>query len=163
MQYQILPIEEMHIEGFRQALDEVARERAYLAFLEAPAIDKTRTYVFEQIEKKAPHFVAIVNGSVVGWCDISPLDRPVYAHTGVLGMGVIAEYRGHGIGKALLQVALEKAKTQELTRIELDVQEENHRAIELYKRFGFKIEGLKQNATRIDGIYSNDYIMALIF
>jgi len=78
-------------------------------------------------------------------------------------MGVIAEYRGHGIGKALLQVALEKAKTQELTRIELDVREENHRAIELYKRFGFKIEGLKQNATRIDGIYSNDYIMALIF
>lgn len=115
MQYQILPIEAKHIEGFWQALDKVAKEREYLAFLEAPAIEKTTTYVLEQIEKNAPHFIAMVNGSVVGWCDISPSDRPVYAHTGVLGMGVIVEYRGHGIGNALMQATLDKAQTKGLT------------------------------------------------
>jgi len=162
MQYEILPIEEKYIEGFWCALDKVARERKYLAFLEAHLITKTRNYVLDQLQKDAPHFVAIVNDSVVGWCDISLSDRPVYAHTGALGMGVIAEYRGHGIGRSLIQATLQKAKYQGLTRIELDVQEENYRAIELYKKFGFKIEGLKQNATRINEKYSNDYFMALI-
>lgn len=78
-------------------------------------------------------------------------------------MGVIAEYRGHGIGNALMQATLDKAQTQGLTRIELDVREENHRAIKLYEKFGFKIEGLKKNATRMNDKYSNDYIIALIF
>lgn len=38
MKFNIVPIEEKHIEGFWHALDNVARERKYLAFLEGPPI-----------------------------------------------------------------------------------------------------------------------------
>jgi hypothetical protein len=42
MPVDIVPIEEIHIDGFRRRLDRVARERRYLAFLEGPRIETTR-------------------------------------------------------------------------------------------------------------------------
>lgn len=48
-------------------------------------------------------------------------------------MGVLLEFRGQGVGKALILAAIEKAKATGLTRIELVVREENMRAITLYE------------------------------
>jgi RimJ/RimL family protein N-acetyltransferase len=42
------------------------------------------------------------------------------------------------------------------------VREENRRAIALYEKVGFVVEGLKRKSTRIDGTYSNDLCMALL-
>lgn len=39
--YSIIPITEQYIEGFRSAVDSVAREKKYLAFLEAPPFELT--------------------------------------------------------------------------------------------------------------------------
>ena len=91
------------------------------------------------------------------------LDRPVFNHAWVLGMGVIGLYRGQGIGKSLLNSALAKAKQKGLTRIELTVRESNKAAIALYKKFGFAIEGLHRNAVCINGKYENHISMALLF
>jgi ribosomal protein S18 acetylase RimI-like enzyme len=57
-------------------------------------------------------------------------------------MGVLSEFQGQGVGKALIVAAIEKAKEIGLTRIELVVREENARAIALYKHVGFVVEGL---------------------
>jgi len=50
MTYQIVPIAEEHISGFRAAVDVVARESKYLAFLEAPPSEETRRFVRRNIE-----------------------------------------------------------------------------------------------------------------
>lgn len=163
MSLEILPITLDHIEGFWAAVDSVSRERHYLAFLEGPAINTTKEYVQRNIEGDWPHFVAVSDGKVIGWCDITPLDRPVYAHVGSLGIGVLAPYRGKGIGKALMKAALLKAKNKGLTRIELTVREKNSTAISLYKKMGFEQEGIHKNGVRIDGIYENHVFMALLF
>ena len=163
MKYEIIPIQESHIEGFWSAVDSVARERKYLAFLEGPPIQLTRDFVLDQINNNWPQLVAIHNGTIVGWCDISPLDRPIFAHTGTLGMGVIAAYRGKGIGNALIDAALQKAKQKGFTRIELTVREHNKPAISLYQKFGFEIEGIHKNAVCIDGHYENHISMALLY
>lgn len=162
MNYEIVPISKKHIDGFWRAMDSVAKEGLYIAFLEAPSLEKTEYYIFEQLKNNMPHYVALVDGDVVGWCDISSLNRPVFVHSGILGMGLISKYRGNGIGKALIQATLMKAKEIGLTRVELDVREKNTRAIELYKKFGFIVEGIKRNSTRINGIYENDLVMGLL-
>lgn len=161
--YQIVPISEDYIEGFCKAVDSVAREHKYLAFLEGPPIEMSRDFVHENLRDKWPHFVALIENTVVGWCDITSLHRPVYEHSGVLGIGVIAEYRGKGIGEALIRTAINQAKSRGLTRIELTVNENNSSAIALYKKLGFVIEGLKHKAVRIDGNYRNSICMALLF
>jgi ribosomal protein S18 acetylase RimI-like enzyme len=163
MKYTIVPISEKYIEGFNAAVDKVSRERKYLSFLEGPSIEMSRAFVSKNLTENRPHFVALVDDKVVGWCDIASLDRPIFSHAGTLGIGVIAEYRGHGIGSVLISAALEKAQLIGLTRIELTVMESNKRAMELYKSKGFVIEGLHRNAVLIDNKYENLIPMALLF
>jgi ribosomal protein S18 acetylase RimI-like enzyme len=160
--FRVVPIAEEHIEGFRAVLDSVARERRYLAFLEAPSLEESRRFVRRNIREGYPQYVALVAEKVVGWCDILPIDRPTRAHTGVLGIGVLAEFRGRGIGTALIREALKKARTGGLTRIELSVRERNGRVVALYEGFGFVHEGVQRNAIRMDGEYENLICMALL-
>ncbi|HZR69264.1 MAG TPA: GNAT family N-acetyltransferase [Burkholderiales bacterium] len=163
MTWRVVPMEERHIEGYRAVLDSVARERKYLAFLEAPPVEAVTVFVLGNLRANRPHFVALDGEEVVGWCDIASLDRPVFAHAGTLGMGVLASHRGRGIGRELLRAALENAREMGLTRVELTVREPNARARELYEKAGFAAEGLKRNAVRVDGRYENLLVMAILF
>jgi len=163
MACQVLPIAEEHIVGFHSSLDRVARERKYLAFLEAPPLSETEAFVRKNIAQHNPQFVAVEANTVVGWCDITPMERTVFAHRGSLGMGVIPEHRGKGIGRRLIEVTLNAARAKGLARIDLQVREDNIPALSLYRRFGFVIEGVKRQAFCVDGSYFNLVSMALIF
>jgi ribosomal protein S18 acetylase RimI-like enzyme len=160
--YRIAPTAEEHVDGFHAVFDTVAKERRYLAFLEAPPLGELRGFVRWNIEKGHPQCVALVDERVVGWCDIVPIDRPTRAHTGVLGVAVLPAFRGQGIGTALVRACLDLARRAGLTRIELTVREHNARAVPLYERFGFAVEGLQPNAVRVDGKYEGLVCMGLI-
>jgi ribosomal protein S18 acetylase RimI-like enzyme len=162
MTFSVVPIAEEHIGGFRAVLDSVARERRYLSLLEAPPLEESRKFVVQNIRKQCPHYVALVAGQVVGWCDALPHWQPTRAHTAVLGLGVLAAFRGGGIGSALLRATLECAHGVGLTRIELTVRESNSRVVALYERFGFAREGVQRNAIRVDGMYESLVCMGLI-
>jgi RimJ/RimL family protein N-acetyltransferase len=157
---QILPISPAHIDGYRRALDTVARERRHLTFLKAPPSEQTRAFVMNNIAMRHPHYVALVQREVVGWCDIVPLGQPGFTHTGVLGMGVRPDWRGHGIGKALLTTALSAAAALNLSRIELEVYAGNKAARALYQSCGFVEEGIKRRARYLDGVHDDIVMMA---
>jgi ribosomal protein S18 acetylase RimI-like enzyme len=161
--YKIIAITKEHIEGFHKALDSVAKERKYIAILEGPPIELSRARVIRNLENNFPHYIAISDEKVVGWCDLSSPNRPIYAHTGLLGMGVIADYRRQGIGEKLVLTTLEQAKEIGLTRIELTVREPNKAAFALYKKLGFVEEGVHRNAARVDSNYEDVISMALLF
>ena len=72
----ILPTTIGHVDDFWRVLDSVARERLYLAFLEGPPLEKLHNFVQENIKNGSPQFLAFVNDTVVGWCDIMRIDRP---------------------------------------------------------------------------------------
>jgi ribosomal protein S18 acetylase RimI-like enzyme len=161
--YQIVPIAEEHIPGFRAAVDVVARERKYLAFLEAPPLEDVTRYVLDNIAHGYPQFVVLSPATVVGWCDVVPnRSRAIYSHCGTLGIGLLAEFRGKGIGRQLMQRTIDAAFAFGLTRIALTVREENANAIALYRSLGFETEGLHRNAVCIEGEYENLYSMALL-
>jgi RimJ/RimL family protein N-acetyltransferase len=163
MTYQIVPIAEAHIGGFRDAVDVVARERKYLAFLEAPPLEDVARFVVNNIERGFPQFIVSSGGTVVGWCDVIPnRTRVVYSHCGTLGVGLLPEFRGKGIGRQLMQRTIDAAFALGMTRIELTVRENNVNAIALYKSLGFDLEGLHRNAVCIERQYENLYSMALL-
>jgi ribosomal protein S18 acetylase RimI-like enzyme len=159
---EIVPIAEQHIAGFRAMFDAVVRETKFFSFLEAPALEETRKFVLDSLEAGSPHFVVVSGADVVGWCDVIRKTRPVHSHCGTLGIGLLPEFRGRGIGRQLMQTTIDAAWQCGMTRIELTVREHNANAIALYKSLGFEIEGLQRNAVRIDGQYQNVYGMALI-
>ena len=162
MGFEIVAIETKHFEGFHRALDSVSRERQFLAFLEAPPLDETKAFLANGLSSGHSRFVALAEGEVVGWCDITPKPRPVQQHVGLLGMGLVAAARSQGRGRALLEATIADAQMRGLSRIELTVFSDNLPAKRLYERVGFKVEGELKRDVLIDGIYKNSFCMALL-
>lgn len=163
MDYTIRQVTENDIESLNSALDSVARERKYLSFLEGPSLDMSRAFIGDLIARGLPYYVAEADGNIVGWCDIQVDPQQATAHSGTLGIGIIASHRGYGIGPALMQACLDKAREIGLTRVQLTVREDNHPAIALYQKLGFVQEGVHVNAVRVDGVYTDMLSMALLF
>jgi RimJ/RimL family protein N-acetyltransferase len=122
-----------------------------------------KAFILKNIADGLPQFVVLADGQVVGWCDILPNPRKtVQAHCGTLGMGLMPNYRGRGIGRALILRTMDAALALGLTRIDLTVREDNLNAIALYKSVGFETEGQHRRAVRIDGRYENLLSMAFL-
>ena len=162
MQPTIRRIELHDAEGFRACLDSVARERKYLAQVEAPTLEKVREFVAQSAAQDAAQYVAIVDNNVVGWCDVFGHWAYALKHVGTLGMGLHAEFRGQGLGHALLLTTLEHALKNEIYRVTLEARHDNDRAIRLYERVGFKHEGRAACALRFDGKFYTGITMALL-
>ena len=160
MSVEIVPIERRHIAGFREVLDGVARERRWLAFVEAPPLTRVRSFVLNGLRNGMSQFVAVDDGRVVGWCDVNPKTHETLRHSGVLGMGVAASHRGQGVGSALLRATLEAARARGITRVELVVRADNAAAIRLYEKHGFELEGRLRDYMIVDGVSYDALAMA---
>jgi putative acetyltransferase len=159
---EIVGLTEALFEPLRRALDVVARERRYLALTEAPPAEQAHEFYRRVIAQNLVMFLAVTNGEVVGWCDALPTYGQSRAHVAVLGIGVVPEHRGRGIGRKLLQDTMARAWGAGFSRIELTVRVDNLPARALYKGCGFQTEGLQIHAFRIDGAYFDAFSMAAL-
>jgi RimJ/RimL family protein N-acetyltransferase len=82
-------------------------------------------------------FVAVAGGEIVGSLHV---DASRFGF-GELGMAVAREWRGRGVGSALLAAAIEWARERGLHKLSLGVFPHNAAAIALYRKFGFVEEG----------------------
>ena len=104
--------------------------------------------------------VAVVEERIVGFsrCEGTNLKR--LAHKVEFGVCVVSEFWGYGIGKNLLQESVSWADSNGIKKVTLSVLETNDNAINLYKRLGFKIEGvLKHDKFLSDGNYYDTILM----
>ncbi len=74
--------------------------------------------------------------------------------------GVCKAHWRQGVGRQLLQVAVNWAAASELRRLELTVAVENLGAVSLYKSAGFEIGGTRKRAVYAEGRYWYDYLMS---
>jgi putative acetyltransferase len=148
--------------AFRDCLDAVARERRYLAQVEAPPLARVEAFVAESVAADAAQFVALDGAQLVGWCDVFPHWAHALQHAGTLGMGVREGWRGQGLGAQLLRATLDHALAKGICRVALEARADNTRAIRLYERFGFVHEGIARAAMRFDGVWHDAVRMALL-
>jgi ribosomal protein S18 acetylase RimI-like enzyme len=158
---EIAPITSADIESFHRTLDLVARERRYLSFVEAPPLESTRAFVLDMIAKGYPQLVVRATGEVVGWCDVTPKSGLIDARIGVLGMGLLPQFRQQGIGTRLMARALAAARTFGFSRVELMVYRSNENAIRLYEKAGFVIKAVQPAQAPGDDIDKTMLVMAL--
>ena len=81
--------------------------------------------------------VALAGGEVVGSVHVDASRHGF----GELGMAVAREWRGKGVGSALLAAAIDWARERGLHKLSLSVFPHNTAAIELYRKHGFVEEG----------------------
>ena len=148
-------------EGFWRCLDAVARERRYLALVEAPPLEEAHAFLEDARSRGMVQILAVAEGEVVGWCDAIPKPYEGMRHCASLGMGLLPPFRGRGVGARMLAETLEGAAAQGITRVELEVFATNERAIALYERRGFLHEGRKRGARVLDGCSEDILCMAL--
>ncbi len=95
-------------------------------------IDKTSSP--DEIE-----IVAIVDGKIVGSAGIEAVGKKFkLKHRAELGISILKEYWGLGLGKALINACIQCAKEAGYVQLELNVVADNERALVLYKSLGFK-------------------------
>ena len=158
----VVPLAEAHFHQLHAVLDEVAREKRYLAMLQAPPREQTFAFLRESLSNRNPHVVALLDGRVVGWCDVLPVFGEARRHVGTLGIGLVRRARHRGLGRALLEAAIAGAWVKGLARIELTVRADNHNARELYERLGFQHEGRQYGTFQVDGETFDSHAMALL-
>jgi len=162
MDIQIVKADEKYWESHAETLDQVARERRFLSFLEGPPKQEVRDFVKKLIALGDTQYFAIHGDRAIGWCDITRNGSTIQAHSGGLGMGLRKEYRGIGLGKKLIQATIADAEAKGLERIELTVFDRNQSAIALYLKCGFKVEGKLEKFVKVDGVYRSALLMSRI-
>lgn len=104
------------------------------------------------VEERAAQFARTVSGSLVAVADdqvIGIIHVEVSRHGfGDLGMLVQRDWRGRGVGSALLREAIEWAREQGLHKLCLEVFAHNEAAIGLYRACGFVEEGRRPGQYR---------------
>ena len=107
-------------------------------------------------------FVAETEAGIVGRLSVARDPHPASRHVADLGLMVAAAYRGRGIGRALLEQAVEWARGAGIRKLELHVFPHNEPALRLYERFGFAQEGLRLGHYRRGPEYVDAILMAYV-
>jgi RimJ/RimL family protein N-acetyltransferase len=110
-----------------------------------------------------PHaavFVAEEGERIVGRLSLARDPNPASAHVADLGLMVAASHRRRGIGRGLLEAAVQWARESGVRKLELHVLPHNEAAIALYEDFGFRREGVRKGQYRRNGRYLDAVLMA---
>ncbi len=105
--------------------------------------------------------VAECGGRVVGSAGLHPQPQLRRRHAAQLGISVDPASQGQGVGRALMQALCDYADNwAQILRLELTVFTDNARALALYRRFDFRIEGTHRGYALRDGVYADVHAMA---
>jgi len=112
-----------------------------LSYPDENSFDPEQEAQFLQKKTNSPYeieIIAIVDGKVVGTAGIDAVGgKYKVRHRAELGIGILKEYWGLGLGKALTKACIQCAKDAGYTQVELNVVAENETAISLYQGLGF--------------------------
>jgi len=105
--------------------------------------------------------MCVVDGKVVGNCEISFFKGMKTKHRASIGIALIRDFWNQGIGTKMFEEMIRLAESREdVMQIELEFVEGNSRARHLYEKMGFRIAGVHPNAIRLkDGTLLNNYLM----
>ncbi len=107
-------------------------------------------------------FVVDTGTELVGYIGLFGGRFKKILHSAHIVIGIVNEYRGKGLGKALFEISEQWAKDVGISRLELTVVTANEPAVALYKKRGFETEGVKKNSLFIDGEFVDEYYMGKI-
>lgn len=166
MKYQIRPATWSDKEAIYKLYKAVARQKGGIARIES---EITPAYVQHNLKQALDHGICLIaedaeSGFLLGEIHCYKLEPRVFNHVlSELTIVVHPDHQGKGIGRSIFQCMLDTIQTNhpDILRVELIARESNRKAIELYQKLGFKIEGrFEQRIANEDGTFEADIPMA---
>jgi ribosomal protein S18 acetylase RimI-like enzyme len=162
VEFTIRPAREADLAGLVGVIRQVAQDKTYIeAETVADVIDHEEVLLrHDEIEERM-FFVACVGDEVVGWVHLHVPELEKLHHTAELTLGVLEEYRDHGIGGHLIQRGLEWGASNGLEKIYQSVPACNDEAISFLEAHDWHTDAVREDHYRLDGEYVDEVMMAV--
>ncbi len=98
-------------------------------------------FLEEVTEKTKRYFVAKYDDLIIGYVGL----QNVSDELSLLKIAVLPQYRKLGVGFKLMELSFDFKKECNANSYFLEVRESNESAIKLYQKFGFKVQGKREN------------------
>ena len=162
LEFHIRPARQEDLTGIVGAIRQVAEEKTYIvAETVADEIDHESALLRHNEIESRMFFVATVDDDVVGWVHLHAPELEKLSHTAELTVGVIEEYRGHGVGSHLLSRGLEWAGANGYEKVYQSVPSSNEEAIAFLERHGWETEAVREDHYKLDDQYADEVMMAV--
>lgn len=148
--------------AYLEMLDKLDQETSFMLF-EPGERSMTEDEIIARVYNKGSEtFVVADEGELGGFISISRGFAKRINHMGYIVMGILKAHQGRGLGTKLFGEAINWAKENGITRLELTVMTHNTAALALYKKMGFLVEGTRKKAMKVEGKYVDEYYMGKI-
>ena len=105
-------------------------------------------------------FVANAKERVVGWAALSPVStRAVYAGVAEVSVYIDSEWRGQGIGRALLERLVTESERNAIWTLQASIFPENAASISLHKSCGFREVGTRERIGKMEGVWRDTILL----
>ena len=110
---------------------------------------------------RACRLVALADGGrVAGWAALSPVSaRKVYAGVAEVSVYVGAEFRGRGVGRALLSALVRESESEGVWTLQAGIFPENVASVELHRACGFREVGRRERVGRLRGRWRDTILL----
>lgn len=114
-----------------------------------------------RLEERKLMIAAEVEGRLAGNCSVAPVGGRIRVrHRCSIGIALLKEFWGLGIGTAMFESMLRFAEDSGYEQAELEVVADNERGLALYKKMGFVPYGERPHGMKHkDGAYVNEILM----
>jgi L-amino acid N-acyltransferase YncA len=104
--------------------------------------------------------VAEEGGEVLGWAALSPVsERCVYEGVAEDSVYVASSAQGRGIGRLLLDELVRRAESDGIWTVQAGIFPENDASLELHRRCGFRVVGVRERLGRHGGVWRDVVLM----
>jgi len=160
--YTIRTAQQVDLSGLIGAIRTVAEEGTYIeAETVADMIDHEEVVLRHNEVRSRMIFVATVEEEVIGWVHLDLPEAEKLSHTAVLTVGILPEYRGHGIGSTLLDRGCDWARDHGFEKLYNSIPSTNEQAIDFLQSHGWETEAIREDHYKIGGEYVDEVMMAV--
>lgn len=167
--------EEIHIREARvddaveiiNVIKEYAEESSYIPYVVGefnPSIEEEEKWIqsFSEYDNNSLLLV-IYKNCIVGNITLNASQRKMLKHTACIGIGLLKEMRGKGIGSVLFATAIEWARNNSILEyLWLETYHTNKIGLSLYEKYGFSEVGRESNFVKISATdYAYNVTMTL--
>lgn len=133
----------------------------FLNLIPPVSMKSTRRFFKQHKKNKSMLYCITADGVIAGSMCLSPREKNAkQAHVAEFGISIAREFWGKNIGGKAIDFIVKEGRKRNVKRIEFEVVADNLRARKLYKKHGFREEGVKKNSFKIGRRYHDTVVMA---
>jgi phosphinothricin acetyltransferase len=150
-------------EAIAAVLNGVIAEGHLTVFDQPFSADEERAFISSLGSRSILH-VAQVDGTCVGVQSVDLFSPWIQAlsHVATMGTWLAPEARGRGVGRALFKESLSFARSNDYTKIVVQVLAMNDRALRFYRGLGFADIGIFRNHAKLSGTLHDEIYLEML-